>query len=169
MAITDVLASWVAPMGSIAEGASSQPTAATLPGMGVFRTVDNRWVELGVFSEDHLWDALCDALGLPQLVGIDMVGRTADALALRAAIEASVAGRTRDELVALLTGRGVPAAPVLTREEMLERPNNHERGVVVTDADGRRRLGHAIRYAVHPALPPGRPPALDEHADATFT
>jgi crotonobetainyl-CoA:carnitine CoA-transferase CaiB-like acyl-CoA transferase len=131
--------------------------------MGVFRTAEGRYIELGVFSEDHLWDLLCAALGLTEHSGLDMTQRAADAVGLRAAVSARIEQWNRDEIVELLTLRGVPVAPVLTRDEMLEHPNFHERGVIVTGPDGYRCVGHPITYLVHPSLTPGRPPALDEH------
>ncbi|MGD9705161.1 MAG: CaiB/BaiF CoA transferase family protein [Acidimicrobiia bacterium] len=168
VAITDLLATWVAPMGSIDPRRLQMTGGGSLPGMGVFRTADDEYVELGIFSEDHLWDLMCDALGLAEHVGVDMAGRAARASELRAAVAERMQGWKRDEIVELLTRRSVPVAPVLTRVEMLEHPNFHERGIVATGPDGYRVIAHPIRYAVHPALPPGRPPTLDEHPDARF-
>ncbi|MDO8364512.1 MAG: CoA transferase [Actinomycetota bacterium] len=167
-AITDLLASWVAPNGPIDPRYSTSVSAGLLPAMGVFRTADGRHVELGIYSEDKLWDELVAALGLPALAGIDMPGRAADAESLRGRIAAAIAVQTRDELVAHLTPYGVPIAPVLSRDEMMEHPNFRERGVITTGPDGYRAVGHPLRFAVHPALPPGRPPELNEHPDARF-
>ena len=169
VAIADILAAWVAPFGSIDPARAESPgDVSTLPGMGEFRTADGRYVELGVYSENHLWDALCDAIGLTQHVGVDMAGRTASAARLRADIAGRIEEWTRDDLVELLTRCSVPAAPILTRGEMLEHPNFLRRGVFETGPDGHRVVGHPITYAVHPALPSGRPPGLDEHPDAHF-
>ena len=164
LSITDLLAAWVAPMGSIDVRRAPAPGGGTLPGMGVFRTSDDAYIELGVFSEDHLWDLLCESVGLSEHIGLDMNQRAARAVELRAAVAGSIREWKRDDIVELLTNRSVPAAPVLTREEMLEHPNFRERGVIVTGPDGYRAIGHPIIYLRHPALPPGRPPLLDEHA-----
>ena len=131
--------------------------------MGVFRTADDAYIELGVYSEDHLWDLLCESVGLSEHIGLDMGERAARAVELRAAVAARIREWRRDDIVELLTRRAVPIAPVLTRDEMLEHPNFRERGIIVTAPDGYRAVGHPITYLRHPALPPGRPPLLDEH------
>lgn len=168
VAITDLLASWVVPAGPIDSRSPSAPDASTLPGLGVFRSRDGRYVELGVYSEDRLWDALCAALGLDRHMGLTMAERAGQADELRRALAAAIGERDRDELVESLSPRGVPIAPVLTRDEMLEHPNFVERGVIARGPDGLRRVGHPIRYARHPALPPGRPPQLDEDRERGF-
>ena len=98
VAIADLLAAWVAPMGSLGAAGSSAPRAETLPGMGAFLTADGVYVELGVYSEDHLWDTLCDALGLPECVGLSFAERSTRATELRALIVAAVITRARHEL-----------------------------------------------------------------------
>jgi crotonobetainyl-CoA:carnitine CoA-transferase CaiB-like acyl-CoA transferase len=168
VSIADLLASWVAPVGPVDPRREPPREIGTLPGLGVFRTGDGRFVELGIFSEDHFWDALCDALGLTEHVGLDMAARSAAGASLRADVATALLARNRDELVESLAGRSVPIAPILTRDEMLEHPNFRARGVITTGPDGLRTVAHPIRYAVHPALPPGPPPALDEHAQIGF-
>ncbi|HVW43036.1 MAG TPA: CaiB/BaiF CoA-transferase family protein [Amycolatopsis sp.] len=163
VSMADLLATWVAPLGPVdprRPGMAAGRQGA--PGMGTFRTADGRWIVLGVYSEDHFWYALCATLGLGRHVGLTMDARTADAPALRADIAAAVAAGMRKDLVAALERRGVPVAPVLTRAEMLEHPHFRERGVLTTGPDGYRTIGHPIRYAVHPALPPGPAPGLPD-------
>lgn len=169
LAITDLLAAWVAPLGSIDPRRFVMSTSDDLPGMGVFCTADDKYIELGIFSEDHLWDLLCDSIDLAEHVGLDMEARVVSASKLREAVAARIREWRRDEIVELLTTRSVPVAPVLSREEMLEHPNFRQRGIITTGPDGYRAIAHPIKYAKHPALAPGRPPELDEHADAGFT
>lgn len=170
VSITDLLASWVAPMGSISDdtAADFETTAEQLPGMGVFETADGSFVELGVFSEDHFWDMLCDSLGLTQHVGLGMADRSARAGALRRAIGSAIRSRTRHELVQSLTDAGVPIAPVHTRVEMLNHFHFRERGVIATGPAGRRMVAHPIRYSIHPAMPPRSAPALGQHDQVGF-
>jgi crotonobetainyl-CoA:carnitine CoA-transferase CaiB-like acyl-CoA transferase len=168
VAMTDLLAAWVAPYGPIDPGYPDPPRGHDLPGMGVFRTADDGFIELGVYSEDHLWAELCNVLGLGAHAGLDMAQRAARAGELRADLAAVIRDRGRDELVEALRGGPVPIAPVLTRVEMMEHPHFHERGLIVDGPDGYRRVAHPLRYAVHPALPPGMPPTLDEHRGTGF-
>ncbi|MDO8389896.1 MAG: CaiB/BaiF CoA-transferase family protein [Actinomycetota bacterium] len=169
VAITDLLAAWVVPAGPIDEDGGTTAPSDRLPGMGCYRTRDGKWVELGVYSEDNLWDQMCHGLGLGRYAGLTMVQRGEQATALRAALTQTIRSHDRDDLVALMLPLGVPVAPVLSREEMLAHPNSWERGVLLRDAEGRRRAGHPIRYAMHPVLPPGNPPALDAHHGEGFT
>jgi crotonobetainyl-CoA:carnitine CoA-transferase CaiB-like acyl-CoA transferase len=165
VSIADLLASWVAPVGAV-DPRREPPTGGAhgggAPAMGTFRTADGQWVVLGVFSEDHLWDALCEALGLDH-AGLTMAARAEAATSLRTELTVAIGRWEREPLVEALAARSVPIAPVLTRDQMLAHPHFRQRGVLVAGADGFLALGHPIRYAVHPALPPGPPPALDEH------
>jgi crotonobetainyl-CoA:carnitine CoA-transferase CaiB-like acyl-CoA transferase len=168
VSIADLIASWVLPYGPIDPSYPTTPSTEQLPGMGPFRTVDGGFVEIGVYSEDHLWDLLCEALGLPQHVGLTMDQRSANARALRADLAAVISTRGRDELVEFLAPSAVPVAPILSRDEMVNHPHFRERGVIAVGPDGLRRVGHPIQYALHPSLPPAMPPKLDEHGEVGF-
>jgi crotonobetainyl-CoA:carnitine CoA-transferase CaiB-like acyl-CoA transferase len=164
VSITDLLASWVAPLGQVDERrqtGSSLP--ARLPAMREYRTLDEQWVVLGVYSEDRLWDELCHGLGMERFSGLSMTERAERYEELVGVIEQEIARWKRDDLIDHLGSLSVPAAPVLSRKEMMRHRHFRERGVIATGHDGLVTIGHPIRYAVHPALPPGRPPGLDEH------
>jgi crotonobetainyl-CoA:carnitine CoA-transferase CaiB-like acyl-CoA transferase len=167
VSITDLLASWVAPMGPMGPAADRSPTGtgedAAAPAMGTFRTGDGQWVVLGVFSENHFWDALCAVLGLEHHAGLPMAARSDQADELRQDLAAAVAGWDRDDLVTALSALSVPIAPVLTRDQMLEHPHFHERGVITTGPDGRITVAHPVRYTVHAPLRPGPAPTVDQH------
>jgi crotonobetainyl-CoA:carnitine CoA-transferase CaiB-like acyl-CoA transferase len=165
VAITDLLAAWVAPYGAIDERYPASPRGSDLPGMGTFATADQRYVELGVYSENHLWDLLCETLGINRSIGMPMHERTTRSAELRAALASEIVRWRRDDLVSRLLDAGVPVAPVLTRAEMMAHPHFRERGLLTTGPDGLRRVSHPVQYAIHPALPPGMPPALDESAN----
>ena len=132
--------------------------------MGLFQTSDGSYVVLGVYSEDHLWDALCDGLGMAEHVGLTMPQRESRTAELRPLIEKAIAARSRADLLASLTPLAIPIAPVLTRDEMLHHAHFRERGLFTTGPDGLLRLAHPIRYTNHPALPPGAPPPLPVRA-----
>lgn len=168
VSMTDVVASWVAPAGAL-DPSRATPEHGGVPGMGVCRTRDGRYVVLGVYSEDHLWDRLVGGLGLDDLVGVAFKARATRRDECDARIGAAIAARDRDELVGELAGHGVPIAPVLRREEMLEHPNFTERGIIAPAPDGTRALGHPFLCRNHPPRPPGEPPELDELGDGGFT
>jgi crotonobetainyl-CoA:carnitine CoA-transferase CaiB-like acyl-CoA transferase len=168
VSMTDVVASWVAPMGPIDEARPLPVQAGSMPAYGAFATQDGSFVVLGVFSEDNLFDSLVRALGLGDLVGIGFEERSARGAALAAEIRAAVAERPRDELLEALWAVGVPATPVLSRDEMLVHPQFTERGLLVSAPDGSRSLAHPVRYERHPARRPGLPPGLGDHRERGF-
>jgi len=131
--------------------------------MGTFQTADGGWVVLGVFSEDHFWNSLCEALEIHDAIGLSMTERAADSKRLRELLASAVKKHDRDTLISMLAARSVPATPVLTRAEMLEHPHFRRRGLFVAGPDGFLTVTHPIRFAMHPGLPPGPPPVLDEH------
>jgi crotonobetainyl-CoA:carnitine CoA-transferase CaiB-like acyl-CoA transferase len=161
VSMADLLATWVAPLGPVDPRRPGMAAGhQDAPGMGTFRTADDRWIVLGVFSEDHFWDALCAALQLEGHIGLSMDERAARAPALHADIAAAAVTLKQQDLVEALEQRGVPVAPVLTRAEMLEHPHFRERGVLTAGDDGFLTITHPVQYSVHPALPPGPAPAL---------
>ncbi len=164
----DLLLSWVAPAGTIGEAPQAPTHRPETPGMGVYAAGDGGHVVLGVFTENHFWDLLCDQLGLSQFAGLDHAARTARATEIAPALEARLASHTRDQLMVMLEPLGLPIAPVLSRAEALAHPHYWVRGVMARGPDGDRRVAHPIRYLRHPARAPGRPPAVGERGERGF-
>jgi crotonobetainyl-CoA:carnitine CoA-transferase CaiB-like acyl-CoA transferase len=158
--MADVLATWTGTVPPTAEGVD--PSARGVPGYGTFEAADG-FVTLAMLSEDHFWSGLCAVLGLDEVAHLGFVERCARLDELQAAIAAAISARGRDELVEALLAARVPAAPVLTREEMSAAPHFRVRGSVVGGPEGQARSGHPVRYERHPARLPGRVPRLDEH------
>jgi crotonobetainyl-CoA:carnitine CoA-transferase CaiB-like acyl-CoA transferase len=158
LAMADVLATWTGAARPAARGVD--PDVRGVPGYGVFATRDGH-VTLGILTEDHFWRALCDALGLEGARDLDFASRMANIDMLQELVGIAIAGRDRDELVDDLLARGVPAAPVLHRAEMLALPHFRARGIVF-DGDGpdaAPAMGHLVRFEDHPAGP--APPLSD--------
>ena len=116
ISMTDVMSTWT---GAASTGAAGTTDSGVTPGYGLFATADGGQVALGVVDEQHFWDALCAALGLGALVGLDFEERTRRGATLQRAVGVTIAARERDQLVAELVAAGVPVAPVLDRAEML--------------------------------------------------
>jgi crotonobetainyl-CoA:carnitine CoA-transferase CaiB-like acyl-CoA transferase len=168
VSMADVVAGWVAPAGPIDERRAATAAPIASPASGVFPTAGGGYIVLGIFTEDHFWDALCRALGLDQFVGLGVAERTGRVDELHAAVASALLARRRDEAVELLSGEGVPVAPVLSRREMLDHPHFWARGLYRTGPDGGRVLAHPVVYGRHPAAPPGSPPGLGEHDGVGF-
>lgn len=170
VSMADVVASFVAPAGNIAERPypSDPALEGKQPGIGEFATADGKYVVLGIFSEDHFWDRLCARLGLEGLAGLGMSERAARSAELKALLVAKFAERNRDELVEELLAAGLPIAPILSREESLDHPHFRERGLFGPGPDGTRRVAHPILYRRLPARRPGRPPEVGEDGERGF-
>jgi len=162
VSMTDLVASWVAPMDAVDPRRAATGRHIDPPAHGAFAVADG-YVVVGIFSEDRMWDELCAELGLDQYIGLDLHQRTEIAPTLRAAVAAKLVGYERDALVARL-GLRLPISPVLSRAEMLDHPHFHARGTLVAQGpDGMRAVGHPVRFLVHPALEPGAAPALPDY------
>jgi crotonobetainyl-CoA:carnitine CoA-transferase CaiB-like acyl-CoA transferase len=118
VSMTDVMATWTGPSGGSEVSRDERPSQA-VPGYGLFTTADGRQIALGVVNEQHFWSHLCMVLGLGDLADLDFAERSARGDELQRAVRAAVTTQQRDQLVATLTAAGVPASPVLDRQEML--------------------------------------------------
>jgi crotonobetainyl-CoA:carnitine CoA-transferase CaiB-like acyl-CoA transferase len=158
VALADVLATWTGTVPPVAEGVDA--AVRGVPGYGTFTAADGGHLALGVVSEDHFWRRLCSVLALDAMGDLGFTERVARLDELQDRIARAVAERDRDELVDALLAADVPAAPVLTRDEMAELEHFRRRGVVVDEGDARPAVGPPVRLHRHPAA---RRSARQEH------
>jgi alpha-methylacyl-CoA racemase len=128
VSMTDVMATWTGTArsvsdedlgaGAVAGEGAALATSPSVPGYGLFDTVDGGQVALGVVNEQHFWSALCAQLGLVGLRDISFGERMARGAELTGAVADAIGSRRRDELVSELMAAGVPVAPVLDRAGM---------------------------------------------------
>jgi crotonobetainyl-CoA:carnitine CoA-transferase CaiB-like acyl-CoA transferase len=129
----------------------------TLPGYGLFRCSDGRWLALGIVDEEHFWKGLCKELGFPRQVGgLGRKARTALGPALRALVAARLRTADRATWLARLQSADIPVNAVNDLEAARREPQLTERGLF--DASG----------AARPPVPGGahvggRAPSLGEH------
>lgn len=163
--IADVLATWNGAVGQLTPVGSEVPMNG-LPGYGTYRTADDRWVAVGVLTEDSFWSGLCRAFGLDDLLGLPLGARVARKKELDAEVARQIAQRTAAEAIDVLERHDVPVSPVLDRAGMLELDHFRERGTVMADVDvvgdGRPTMGHPARFAVHKTVVPGRVPGIGD-------
>jgi crotonobetainyl-CoA:carnitine CoA-transferase CaiB-like acyl-CoA transferase len=167
VAMADVVAWWVGPRSGTALEGSETRTAGS-PGYGVFHTADDRWLALGVLGEARLWDGICRALGLDDLVGLSFADRRARQIEVDEAIAAAIARLDQNDAVARLEREGAPVTPVLSPEEATAHPQLAGRGFHV-ESDAGVVAGLPVRFGAR-RDPTGedRPthvPAPDEHPD----
>ncbi|HXX89951.1 MAG TPA: CoA transferase [Acidimicrobiales bacterium] len=163
--IADVLATWTGAVGTLTPAGSPVPMNG-MPGYGIYRTADDRYVTMGVLAEQHFWSRMCRALALEGLEDLPLGDRIRRKVELDEQVASAVARRTLKEVQADLVAHDVPVAPVLDRAAMLALDHFRERGTVLGElgpgAPATPALGHPARYEVHPARTPGPVPVLDE-------
>lgn len=120
-----------------------------------------------VVASDRAFGALCAAIGRPELAEDDRfranAGRDAHESELRRIIEAWTSRRTAAEAVVALDAAGVPAAPVLSVNDLLESAHAAFRGLVSTVEHPKLGAIPLVRQPVRfsgAGSPPLRPPPL---------
>jgi crotonobetainyl-CoA:carnitine CoA-transferase CaiB-like acyl-CoA transferase len=151
------------PMGN--ENAASCPS-------GTFTTADGA-INI-VANDEHQYQALCDAIGAPELKSDSRFAtrplRVANRMALNALLEDKLASRSALEWDSILGTAGVPAGPILRLMDAVALPQVKARQLIKDFDDttiGRpfsvHRLGFTLESGVPDvALPP---PQLGEHTD----
>jgi len=157
VAMADVIASWVGPASTTEMRDRTEPVRGS-PGYGVFRAADDGFVSIAVISEDHFWQAVCDALEIPELRAL-VYGERLDRIAeCNGAVATRIASLSRDVAVQRLAGAGAPVAPVLMPEESAAHAQFRSRDVFVDGGDGTTRVAFPARLSAHPVRAPGPAP-----------
>lgn len=167
--IADVLATWTGEVGELTPKGSPQSMNG-LPGYGIYRTADDRFITIGVLAEDNFWAQLCRALGVTHLESIGLIDRIRMKGELDADVASAVTRMSLAEVQEVLEKYDVPVAPVLTREEMLDHPHFLHRGTSVAPKTegGAPAMGHPARYDAHPARDRSAIHVLEEDEERTW-
>jgi crotonobetainyl-CoA:carnitine CoA-transferase CaiB-like acyl-CoA transferase len=167
VSMLDVSVSWAAVLTSWYLATGEVPTRGAMPLTGglacyrPYRCADGRFVAVGAL-EPRFWRALCEGLGMEDLIDGHLVPSRQEEVALR--LEDAFGSRPRDEWVERLAGLEACVGPVNDVAEAVADPQVRHRGMVA-EVDGRAvGPGPAIRLvegggAMRPA------PALGEHTD----
>lgn len=131
----------------------------------LYRTADGRHLALAG-QEEKFVRTLFAALDRPDLVAPCLQGPGPHQAPVMAFLEDLFRQKSLAEWLEWLEGRDLCYGPVLTFPEMLRDKQLHARGMVLTDAAGRRHIGPPIAFAAEPAQPVLRAPALGEHTAA---
>ena len=133
------------------------------PNIAPYETVTTAQGELFLaIGNDRQFKQLAIELGEPTLSQDPRFLTNADRLGNRAALHACLKRLLSQSEAATLAPKllkaGVPAAPVLNVEEILQHPHTHHRGMVL-DKDGYRGIASPVKLSRTPAqlrhLPPG--------------
>ena len=142
------------------------------PLVGMYRTKDDRHIQLVFLEGDRYWEPLCRLIGRDDLADDprfkDLATRQAHAEECVAQLDAEFARRTFDEWKALLRGFDAPWAPVQSVRELLDDPQvvaNGYVGDVVADGVASYRLP-AVPVQLDEQPPPlRRAPEHGEHTE----
>ncbi|MBM3672153.1 MAG: CoA transferase [Actinobacteria bacterium] len=161
VAMADAIAWWIGPNSGVrVEGA--EETKGGHPAYGVFRAADDRFIALAPLGEQHLYDGICKALALDDLVGIPFLERLGRTEEINAAVARAIKKINADDAFDRLRATGAPVSLVLTPEEMVVHPQIQARGIVA-DASGTDVIAFPGILAANPALRDGPLPNVGEH------
>jgi formyl-CoA transferase/CoA:oxalate CoA-transferase len=179
-ALFETALTWISyhAMGFFGDGEVPQPqgsgTAMIAP-YQAFPTADG--YAMIAAGSDALFRKLADAIGEPQLAADPRFTDNAARVRHRAPLVEAIAARTRQvktaELLDWLRATGVPAAPILSIDRVLDEPQTTASGMLLTSAHPRvpdyRTLGLPLRWnRQRPGLR-RVPPLLGEHSADVLT
>jgi crotonobetainyl-CoA:carnitine CoA-transferase CaiB-like acyl-CoA transferase len=143
----------------------------TMMPMGVYPTGDKP-ITIAV-SGQGMWERFCACLGRAEMASEPRFAtaalRSANRVALNAAIADALRGRGAEDWVAALTGAGVPAGPINDMRQLFEDPQVRHLGLaeaVESPARGEvRLLSQPIRMSRSGARIAAAPPELGQHSE----
>jgi len=128
----EALVSWMTPfLVPPANNLPIRPLPPPEPAYRLFGTADGRQLTLSIAGEDHMWDQLCEMLGLPQFCGLDEATRMARCDELTPPVRAAVARFDYATLVSQLQQRGLAYGPIVRPQDVLTDPHLTARGMTV--------------------------------------
>ena len=135
-----------------------------------FRAGDGLWLVVAVVSDAN-WQALCAALARPGLAANPGYAGNAQRVQgksrLIPLLEAAFATCGRAEWLEALREHGVPAAPVLRVEDLLDDPDLESRGAITRvshpTAGQLRTMGSPLHLSASPVRLGGAAPLLGQH------
>ncbi len=135
----------------------------------LYRTRDDRWLQLLIVRDDRMWPTFCDAIGRPELMsdprftGSDE--RKRRALELHAEIAPVFASKTYAEWEALLSPTGIPFGVIGRAIDVVDDEQARHAGIFAetTNPDVPRTVNNPIRLGFAKPRVSGRPPAVGEN------
>jgi len=142
------------------------------PANDIFTTADGRQISLGVGAEEHFWKELCKTMEKEELLGdpryLSDALRRENSQSLHGILKEIFKGKTFEEWSKLLTGKGIPWAPVKSLREAFEDRHFREREMIseifVKDL-GRniKQVPFPVKMSKTPAKLKTSPPSIGEN------
>jgi crotonobetainyl-CoA:carnitine CoA-transferase CaiB-like acyl-CoA transferase len=158
----DALLAFVATRLVPAANGTAPDTLGQDPGYGLYATGDGRWVSLSIAHEDHFWRALCTALDLEQIGGIDGGERVARRDEIRELVAERIAAAPLAHWDTLLPAAGIPYGAVQDLAELVVDPHLASRGLLQQVGEQRFWRQPLMVDGIAPG-PRTSVPALGEH------
>ena len=140
----------------------------------LYRTKDDRWLQLLVVRDDRLWGTLCEAIGRPDLATdprfTDREERKTRSLELVQELMPVFASRTYADWEAILSKTGIPFGVIGRVADVVTDEQAQHAGIFADTANPEvpRTVNNPIRLGFAKPRTSGPPPAVGEHNDAVL-
>jgi formyl-CoA transferase len=137
----------------------------------LYRTRDDRWLQLLVVRDDRMWSTVCTALGRPDLEKdarfADREERKRRALELHAEVAPVFASRTYAEWEAILSKTSIPFGVIGRGADVVGDPQAEHAGIFAETAnpDVPRTVNNPIRLGFAKPRVSGTPAAVGQHSE----
>jgi formyl-CoA transferase len=142
--------------------------------MNIYRTRDDRWIQLTLVREEKTWERLCQALDRPELVAdprfATREARRENSAALTALLDAAFAGRDWAEWRPVLRAHEITFGVIERLQEFPDDEQARHAGIIAetTASDVKRTINNPVRLGFARARQAGPPPAVGEHTDSVL-
>jgi formyl-CoA transferase len=140
----------------------------------VYRTRDDRWIQLTVVREEKMWPGVCRAIGLPDLANDNRFttteARRARTAELTAILAGAFAASDYADLCAAMTAAAVTFGVINRVQDLPDDEQAVHAGAIVETgiSDMPRTIGNPIRLDFAQQRMAGPSPALGEHTAAVL-
>jgi crotonobetainyl-CoA:carnitine CoA-transferase CaiB-like acyl-CoA transferase len=137
----------------------------------LYRTKDDRWLQLLLVRDDRLWPALCKAIERPDLAAdprfTERADRRSRALELVQELMPVFAARTYAEWENTFAGTGIPFGVIGRVSDVVEDEQAAHAGIfaATTNPDVPRTVNNPIRLGFAQPRQAGPPPAVGQHSE----
>ena len=137
----------------------------------LYRTRDDRWLQLLVVRDDRLWDTFCRAIGRPELANdrrfTDREERKQRALELHAELAPVFAARSYPEWEKALANTGIPFGVIERVADVVDDEQASHAGIFAetTNPEVPRTVNNPIRLGFAKPRMSGRPAAVGQHSE----
>ena len=135
----------------------------------LYRTKDDRWLQLLLVRDDRLWPVLCKAIKRPDLLEdprfTERAERRARSLELVEELMPVFAAKTYAEWEQTFAGTGIPFGVIGRLADVVEDEQAHHAGIFAdtTNPDVPRTVNNPIRLGFAQPRKSGPPPAVGQH------